>query len=155
MAGMAPARPARRRSAAARDANAPRWERSDYTALLTLRTELRRFLQWSAQQARSVELTPAIHQLLLAVAGHPDPAGATITDVAGYLLRRHHSVVALVDRAEEAGLLTRVPDGRFVRLRLTPDGEARLAALTSRHQAELRQLSVMFADMAARSPEDR
>ena len=54
-------------------------------------------------QARAAGLTPAQHQLLLAVRGHDgDP---TIGDVAEHLMLRHHSAVELVDRAERAGLL--------------------------------------------------
>ena len=43
---------------------------ADYEDLLTLRTGLRRFLRWSEQQAEEAGLTPAQHQLLLAVRGH-------------------------------------------------------------------------------------
>jgi hypothetical protein len=45
--------------------------------LLTFRTGLRRFLHWSGEQAAAAGLTPARHQLLLAIRGHPDPAGPT------------------------------------------------------------------------------
>ena len=47
----------------------------DYRRLLELRTGLRRFLRWSESQAEAAGLTPAQHQLLLAIRGHPDPAG--------------------------------------------------------------------------------
>src|ERR671935_1407926 len=105
---------------------------ADYEALLQLRTDLRRFLKWSERQARAAGLTPAQHQLLLAVRGHPDPKGPTITDVADYLLLRHHSALGLVDRAEQAGLIRRVADssdGRVIRLQLTPTGARGLARL--------------------------
>src|SRR5919108_1411108 len=95
---------------------------TDYQALLQLRTGLRRFLRWSERQAAGAGLTPAQHQLLLAIRGHPDPKGPTIGDVARYLLLRHHSAVGLVDRAESAGLVVRGPDPTnhsMVRLRLT------------------------------------
>ncbi len=82
-------------------------EQRHYQRLLDFRTGLRRFLRWSADQAATVGVTPAQHQLLLAVRGHPDPAGPTIRDVAGYLLVRHHSAVELVDRAVAAGLVER------------------------------------------------
>src|ERR687887_1391800 len=94
----------------------PRPSDEDYRRLLELRTGLRRFLRWSEQQAESAGVTPAQHQLLLAIRGHPDPRGPTIGDVAGYLLLRHHSVVGLVNRAESAGLIRRGadPDNRSV-----------------------------------------
>jgi DNA-binding MarR family transcriptional regulator len=114
-----------------------------YERLLQFRTELRRFLRWSEQQAAQAGLTPAQHQLLLAVRGHSGRKGPTIGDVAGYLLLRHHSAVGLVDRAAEAGLVRRVPDAddsRIVRLRLTRKGTSRLRALTALHLEELAHL---------------
>src|SRR5437762_10593635 len=88
----------------------------DYRYHLTLRTELRRFVRWSDRQAIADGVTPAQHQLMLAVRGHPDPAGPTIGDLAGYLLLRHHSVVGLVDRAESAGLVRRERDQADLRV---------------------------------------
>ena len=44
--------------------------------------------------------------------GHPRPhrpRGPTVGEVADYLLLRHHSVVGLIDRADEAGLVATVP----------------------------------------------
>ena len=81
----------------------------EYRRLLELRTGLRKFLHWSEQQAQAAGLTPAQHQLLLAIRGHADPRGPTVGDVAAYLLLRHHSAVGLVDRAAVAGVVERVP----------------------------------------------
>jgi DNA-binding MarR family transcriptional regulator len=119
-------------------------DETDYQRLLELRTGLRRFLRWSERQAEAAGVTPAQHQLLLAVKGHPDPRGPTIGDVAGYLLLRHHSAVGLVDRAEKAGLLTRRQDPHnhsAVRLRLTARGSERLEALSELHLEELANLA--------------
>lgn len=118
---------------------------ADYTRLLALRSGLRRFVAWSAQQARAVGLTPAQHQLLLAIRGHGDTDGPTIGEIADYLLLRHHSAVGLVDRTEAAGLLYRTrdeDDHRVVRLRLTDDGTARLEALSALHLEELDRLEL-------------
>ena len=118
---------------------------ADYEDLLALRTGLRRFLRWSEQQAEATGLTPAQHQLLLAVRGHPDRRGPTIGEVADYLLLRHHSAVGLVDRAEEAGLVTRsrdAEDQRVVRLQLTAEGEEHLEALSAAHMEELHRLAL-------------
>lgn len=112
--------------------------------LLAFRTGLRRFLRWSQDQVGAVGMTPAQHQLLLAIRGHPHPAGPTIRDVAGYLLVRHHSAVELVDRAVAAGLVERRQDpgdARAVRLRLTTEGADRLTRLTAMHIEELRRLA--------------
>jgi DNA-binding MarR family transcriptional regulator len=112
--------------------------------LLAFRTGLRRFLRWSQDQVAAVGMTPAQHQLLLAIRGHPQPAGPTIRDVAGHLLVRHHSAVELVDRAVAVGLVERrqdAGDARAVRLRLTAEGADRLARLTTMHLEELRRLA--------------
>lgn len=112
----------------------------DYRLLLEFRTGLRRFVRWSEQQAAAVGLTPKQHQILLAVRGHPHPAGPTIGEVADYLLLRHHSTVELVDRAEAAGLVCRgrdKDDRRVVRLKLTPLGTRRIKQLSELHRAEL------------------
>src|SRR5207248_11125818 len=53
------------------------------------------------QQATETGVTPAQHQLLLAIRGHHESEGPTIGDVADALLLRHHSVVGLVDRAAD------------------------------------------------------
>ncbi|SRR5579875_143365 len=114
-----------------------------YTRLLALRTGLRLFERWSAQQAEAAGLTPAQHQLLLAIRGHPGPEPPTVGDLAGYLLLRHHSTVELVDRAEAAGLVYRERDGsdhRLVRLHLTDEGARRLEALSALHLEELDRL---------------
>jgi DNA-binding MarR family transcriptional regulator len=116
----------------------------DYRRLLEFRTGLRRFLRWSEEQARRVGLSPARHQLMLAIRGDPDPRGPTIGDVADYLLLRHHSAVELVDRAETAGLVRRRPDRddqRIVRLRLTARGADKLRRLTAVTLEELARLS--------------
>jgi DNA-binding MarR family transcriptional regulator len=122
----------------------------DYRQLLEFRTGLRRFLRWSERLAASAGLTPMQHQLLLAVRGHPDAEGPTISDVAGYLLVRHHSVVQLVDRAERAGLVTRVPDardGRIVRLALSEEGAARLEELATATKEELSRAGSQLAGL--------
>jgi DNA-binding MarR family transcriptional regulator len=121
----------------------PALDQAQYQRLLRFRTGLRRFLRWSAEQAAAAGLTPAQHQLLLAVRGHPDPRGPTVGEVARYLLLRHHSTVELIDRAQAAGLLERHADrhdSRAVRLRLTESGEQRLRTLTAAHLEELARL---------------
>ena len=119
---------------------------AEYAELLGFRTALRRFLQWSEEQATALGVTPAQHQLLLAIRGHdarmPGP-GPTIGDVAESLLLRHHSAVGLVDRAVAAKLVERHADSedqRIVRLRLTALGARRLRQLAGLHLAELRRM---------------
>ena len=123
---------------------APKPTDDDYRRLLELRSGLRRFLHWSGRQAQAAGLTPAQHQLLLAIRGHPDSRGPTVGEVARHLLLRHHSAVGLVDRAEAAGLVTRTPDpdnASAVRLSLTDEGARRLEALSELHLEELEHLA--------------
>lgn len=125
---------------------------TDYENLLAFRTSLRRFLHWSQARAREVGLTPAQHQLLLAVKGHRGSDGPTVGDLAEYLMLRHHSTVELIDRAEAAGLVERlgdVADGRVARIRLTADGEERLSRLAQAHLDELRRLAPVLDQVVA------
>src|ERR1022692_1483048 len=111
----------------------------DYENLLAFRTSLRRFLHWSQTQARGVGMTPAHHQLLLAVKGHRGRKGPALGDLAG--------------RAEAAGLVERWSDnddGRVARVRLTAEGERRLDQLASAHLDELQQLAPVLDQLVAR-----
>jgi DNA-binding MarR family transcriptional regulator len=124
---------------------------ADYRRLLQFRISLRRFLHWSEEQAERAGLTPAQHQLLLAIKGHDGEQGPTIGDVAGYLLLRHHSAVGLIDRAERAGLVRRQEDSgdrRVVRLCLTEQGEGLLQQLTSLHLEEIQRLSPRIQELS-------
>lgn len=116
---------------------------ADYRRLLAFRTQLRQFVHWSEEQAEAIGLTPAQHQLLLAIRGADDRRGPTVGDIATSLLLRHHSAVGLVDRAADAGLVRRVQDRsdhRRVRLHLTATGARKLACLSRRHLEELERL---------------
>src|SRR4051794_1085697 len=106
---------------------------SDYQRLLSFRTGLRQFLRWSEEQADAAGLTPAQHQLLLAIRGFAGSGGPAVGDLAEALLLQHHSVVGLVDRCVDAGLVRRTrdrADHRVVRLALTASGSRKLARLS-------------------------
>lgn len=114
-----------------------------YAKLLEFRTALRRFMRWSEAEARAAGLTPAQHQLLLAIEGHAGDGGPTVGELSEYLVLRHHSVVELIDRAAGAGLVRRERDSddhRVVRLALTADGRRRIEQLSQLHLEELRRL---------------
>jgi DNA-binding MarR family transcriptional regulator len=131
----------------------PQLDDTDFVRLLQFRDGLRRFLHWSELQAKDVGLTPAQHQLLLAIRG--EPSTPSIRDVAAHLLLRHHSAVELVDRAVRAGLVERRPDDvdqRIVRLSLTAAGERKLVALSSAHLEELSRLRTSFESLWDRLP---
>src|SRR3546814_15094045 len=98
---------------------------AQYERLLGFRDGLRRFLRWSDDQAKAAGITPAQHQLLLAVRGHRGQP--TIGDLAQPLLLRHHPTVELIDRAERADLVRRDPahhDPRLVHLHHTDTATA-------------------------------
>lgn len=119
----------------------------EYTRLLAFRTGLRQFLRWSEDQAATVGLTPAQHQLLLAIRGHPDSRGPSVGELADYLCTRHHSAVQLIDRTEQLGLIARnrsdSDDHRVVRLTLTKAAQDKLTLLSTTHVEELRRLATL------------
>lgn len=111
---------------------------ADYRALAEFRYQIRRFLRFSEQAARHAGLEPAQHQLLLAVRAAVDEP--TVGELAERLQLRHHSVVGLIDRLAERGLVRRCRaegDRRQVRIGLTPKGETVLRRLSLEHRAEL------------------
>ena len=72
---------------------------------------------------------------------------------ANYLLLRPHSAVELVDRAEAAGLVRRVPDAadaRVVRVELTNRGDQLVTRLTQKHLAELHKLAAVLGQLTER-----
>jgi DNA-binding MarR family transcriptional regulator len=128
---------------------------AEYQRLLAFRTELRRFTRWSESAAKDAGLTPALHQLLLAIRGLSVEAPPPIGDVAEVLLVRHHSAVELVARAEALHLITRgtsTTDHREVRLRLTQLGAERLQGLSRQHLGRLQQVSDAIRDVLEPSP---
>lgn len=111
-------------------------EDGDYAQLAALRAGIRTYLAWAEQRARDHGMTPAQVQLALAIRAHDDPAGPTVTELADTLLLRHHSVVGLIDRAEQAGLVQRARDTEHqsrVRVCLTQEGVERLERLSALH----------------------
>ncbi|MBO2460003.1 MarR family winged helix-turn-helix transcriptional regulator [Actinomadura violacea] len=124
----------------------------DFASLLAFRTGLRRYLRWSETRVREAGLTPAQHQLLLAIKGHGARVAPTVGELAGYLLLRHHSTVELIDRAERAGLVRRgrdEDDNRVIRVSLTGAADRVLAELTRLHLAELQSLAPILDRLSA------
>ena len=127
----------------------------DFSLLLRTRCELRRFTRYVEDAARAAGITPAQHQLLLAVRGTQDPDGPRIRDLANLLFIAHHSTVELVDRTVAAGLVERHTDRRdqrVVRVRLTERGERVLTQLTPAHMQELQRLRAAFAMLTEQLP---
>jgi DNA-binding MarR family transcriptional regulator len=134
---------------------------SDYQALARFRHALRVFVRFSERAARDAGLTPNQHQLMLAIRGWAGPEPApTIGDMATQLQLEHHSVVELVDRAVQAGIVVRhtdPTDRRRQRLSLTDHGLHQIATLTAAHRDELRRFRDEMAHILdeLQSPSDR
>ncbi|HWJ96803.1 MAG TPA: MarR family transcriptional regulator [Acidimicrobiales bacterium] len=124
----------------------------DYQSLASFRRELRRFLAFSEGEAKTAGLTPAHHQLLLAIRGHiGDPP--SISDLADALQLKLHSATELVARAEAKGLVTREhtdpDDARRAVVALTDEGAAKLAQLSAVHREEIRRFRAQLDDILA------
>jgi DNA-binding MarR family transcriptional regulator len=114
----------------------------DYKALAQFRYQLRVFLAFSEVAAQRQGLTPQQHQALLGIKGFVRPGPAAISDVARFLLIRHHSAVELISRIEKLGLIRRASDpndARRVHLRLTAKGEQKLQSISKMNLGELRR----------------
>ena len=115
------------------------------------RSALRSFLRASEEISRANGLTPQRHLLLLMVKGAPDGSErATIGQLVDRLELAQSTVTELAQRAEEAGLVSRESsdsDGRVVYLRLTVEGERRLARVFKAHANERRRLRAMVIDL--------
>ena len=106
--------------------------RVDYSALADLRYQIRRFLRVREVAARAAGVEPQQYLLLLQVKGAEGRQQATIGALAERLQLRHHSVVQLVDRLAERGIVERRRDSndrREVVVALRPAGEKLLAQL--------------------------
>ncbi len=128
--------------------------RQDFEKLLEFRVTLRRFQRWSEDQARAAGLTHVQHQLLVAIKGHHGDQPPTVGDLASYLLLRPHSAVELVNRAEAAGLVNRIPDGgdgRVIRVGLTAEGDRVMQELTQAHLERLHELAVVLDELVNHS----
>ncbi|MGB2875060.1 MAG: MarR family transcriptional regulator [Gaiellaceae bacterium] len=118
------------------------------------RAALRRFLRISERNARAARLTPQRYLLLLMIKGAADHTEqSTVTELAERLQLAQSTVTELVSRAEENGLLERERssvDGRIAHLRLTPEGERRLAQAFTSNESERRALLEAFKHLEGR-----
>ena len=109
--------------------------------LAWFRYNLRKFLRFSERAARQCGVTPQQHQVMLGVAGYTGRGTATVSELAEFLQERHNSVVGLVERAAQRGLVHKehdTQDRRFVLVSLTPKGEQILTMLTELHKEEVK-----------------
>src|SRR3954447_26285909 len=115
------------------------------------RAALRGFLRTSERNARAAGLTPQRYLLLLMIKGAPDRSErSTVTELAERLQLAESTGTQLVRRAEETGLLERErssADGRIAYLRLSAEGEQRLARSFTTNETERRTLTQAFSHL--------
>jgi DNA-binding MarR family transcriptional regulator len=115
------------------------------------RESLRRFLRQSERVARRAGLTPQRHLLLLMIKGARDGSEqSTVTELSDRLQLAQSTVTELVSRAVEVGLVAREQsqsDARVAHLRLTTEGERRLADSFTGLADEREQLRAAFANL--------
>jgi len=119
----------------------------DFKAMAELRYQIRKFIRFSENAARSAGIEPQQHQLLLAVRGLPDGAKPTIGALAERMQLQHHSTVELIDRLVDRGFLCRLratEDRRQVLVKLTHEGEEFLQRLSLHHLEELQSAGPTF-----------
>ncbi len=115
------------------------------------RAALRRFMRTSERNARAAGLTPQRYLLLLMIKGAADRSEkTTVTELTERLQLAQSTVTELVSRAEEIGLVTRersADDGRIAYLRLTDEGEQRLARSFTSNERERQALTEAFTHL--------
>jgi DNA-binding MarR family transcriptional regulator len=117
--------------------------KANYEALAEFRSELRKFLAFSEAAAMKTGVTPQQHQAMLAIKGAPERESLSIGEIADRLLVRHHTIVELVDRLSDLGLVVRNPDPtdrRKIQVALTKHGHATIDKLSSIHVEELKSI---------------
>jgi DNA-binding MarR family transcriptional regulator len=109
----------------------PGLETAAVVEVARFRAALRSFLAESDGMARASALTPRQQLLLLMIKGAADGSErATVTELVPRLQLAQNTVTELVQRAERQGLVSREQSGldaRVVHLRLSAEGERRLA----------------------------
>jgi len=121
--------------------------KSDFETLADFRYALRRFLRFSEDATRRSGVTPLQYQLMLQIKGFPGRDWANVDELAERLQAKHHGVVALISRCEEAGLVTRNAsrsDKRRVEVQLTKKGDKCLEQLARLHRDELQSIKGGF-----------
>jgi DNA-binding MarR family transcriptional regulator len=103
----------------------------DVRRAAAFRVALRGFTRETEQAARKAGLTPQRYLLLLMIKGADDGSErATISELGSRLRLAQSTVTELVNRAADAGLVSRGTsphDGRVVLVQLTEEGDLRFA----------------------------
>jgi DNA-binding MarR family transcriptional regulator len=125
-----------------------RLDKQDYQRLAHFRQRLRRFMRNSELLCKANGITALQYQMLLQLRGACERDWATVGELAEHLQSKHHSVVALVDRCEAAGMVERKPgreDRRQVEIHLLPYGLELVARIAELHKEEVKMLRQEFS----------
>lgn len=118
-----------------------------YIALSEFRARLTQFLHFSEAVARSAGVTPAQYLLLLHLRGFPGREWATVGELAERLQVSHQGTVALVQRCERNGLVSKRrsrTDARCVEIRLTDQARGLVERIATCHAEALAQMDEVF-----------
>jgi DNA-binding MarR family transcriptional regulator len=115
------------------------------------RVALRRFFRMTEMAARESELTPRQYLLLLLVKGAPNRCEqTTVGELCKRLYLAQSTVTELVSRAVDAGLVSVTQsdlDGRVSEIRLSAEGERKLADCFGRLEDERELLRIGLAEL--------
>jgi DNA-binding MarR family transcriptional regulator len=126
---------------------------AEYMALAEFRYQIRKYLRHMEDIAREVGHNPQQYQVLLAIKGLPKDKSPTISTLAERMQLNHNSMVELVDRCEERGLLRRMrseADRRQVTLAITPEGEVLMRQQAAGARQELRTVGPVLSESIRR-----
>ncbi|MGE5274697.1 MAG: MarR family winged helix-turn-helix transcriptional regulator [Verrucomicrobiota bacterium] len=128
----------------------------EYVRAAELRAALRGFLRRTEKVTRTHGLTLERYELLLAIKVENErERPPTVTRLCSTLLLSQSAVTQLVRRAENLGLIQRQlssHDARIRHLRLTPEGERRLAAAVAELGPERDHLAAVLWATPAPDP---
>jgi DNA-binding MarR family transcriptional regulator len=119
-------------------------------ALSDFRYELRRFLRASEELCKAEGVTPLQYQMLLQTRADRGRRWILVGELADRLQSAPHGVVALVSRAEAAGLVLRKPgkpDRRQVQVHATALGTRLMRRIAAKHLHELSALNKVFRNV--------
>ncbi len=123
-----------------------------FVALSEFRHRLTKFLRFSEELCRGEDVSPAQYLLLLHLHGYPDRDWATVGELATRLQASHQSTVALVQRCERKGWVTKrssPDDARAIRVSLSARGRTKIERIAMLHRDELHRLGHVLSEARA------
>jgi DNA-binding MarR family transcriptional regulator len=122
-------------------------DKQQYAALSEFRFRLTRFQRFSKAVALASGISPLQYLLLLHLRGFRGREWASVGELAERLDASHQGTVALVQRCEANGLVTKnrsALDARRVEIHLTARARKLVERIASRHRDELARLAEVF-----------